>query len=81
MSKLNKLPVKQEVVHKLAVGEPQTRIAGQVGVNQSTISRFANEEKTRQLIEIERGKLVEALPDTVQNVRLIFFNQVFFFLK
>ncbi len=69
MSKLDKLPVKQEVIHKLAVGEPQTSIAEQVGVDQSTISRFANEEKVRQLIEIERGKLVEALPNAVQNVK------------
>ena len=45
MSKLDKLPVKHEVVHKLAVGEPQTSIAGQVGVDQSTISRFANKDE------------------------------------
>ena len=30
MSKLDKLPVKQEVIHKLAIGEPQTSIAKQV---------------------------------------------------
>ncbi len=29
MSKLDKLPAKQEVIHKLAIGEPQTSIAEQ----------------------------------------------------
>ena len=56
MSKLDKLPVKQEVIHKLAVGEPQTSIAKQVGVNQSTISRFANKDEAQVLIEEEQLK-------------------------
>ncbi len=69
MSKLDKLPVKKEVVHKLAIGEPQTSIAKQVGVNQSTISRFANKDEAQTLIEEEQLKLVEVLPDAVQNVK------------
>ncbi len=69
MSKLDKLPVKQEVIHKLAIGEPQTSIAKQVGVNQSTISRFANKDEAQILIEEEQLKLVEALPDAVKNVK------------
>ncbi len=69
MSKLDKLPVKQEVIHKLAIGEPQTSIAWQVGVNQSTISRFANKDEAQILFEEEQLKLVEVLPDAVQNVK------------
>ncbi len=69
MSKLDKLLVKKEVVHKLAIGEPQTSIAKQVGVNQSTISRFANKDEAQILIEEEQLKLVEVLPDAVQNVK------------
>ncbi len=69
MSKLDKLSVKQEVIHKLAIGEPQTSIAKQVGVNQSTISRFANKDEAQILIEEEQLKLVEVLPDAVQNVK------------
>ncbi len=69
MSKLNNLPVKQEVIHKLAVGEPQTSIAKQIGVDQSTISRFANKDEAQKLIEEEKQKLVEVLPDAVQNVK------------
>ncbi len=69
MSKLDKLTVKQEVIHKLAVGEPQTSIAEQVGVDQSSISRFASKNENRELIETEKGKLVKVLPDAVQNVK------------
>ncbi len=60
--------VKDMVVKKLAVGEPQTSIGEQVGVDQSTISRFAKEDENIQLIEEERGKLVKVLPDAVENV-------------
>ncbi len=68
-SKLNKLPVKQEVIHKLTIGEPQTSIAEQVGVNQSTISRFTNKDAAQVLIEKEQLKLAEVLPDAVANVK------------
>ena len=61
--------VKDKVVKMLAVNEPQTGIAKQVGVNQSTISRFANKDEAQILIEEEQLKLVEALPDAVQNVK------------
>ena len=63
--------VKDKVVKMLAVGEPQTSIAGQVGVNQSTVSRFANEEEAIKTIEEEKLKLVEVLPDAVANVKLL----------
>ncbi len=69
MSKLNKLPVKQEVIHKLAVGETHTSIAGQIGVDRSTISRFASKDEAQALIEQEQIKLAEAVPDAVQNVK------------
>ncbi len=61
--------VKDKVVKMLAVNEPQTSIAKQVGVNQSTISRFANKDEAQILIEEEQLKLVEVLPDAVQNVK------------
>ena len=61
--------VKDKVVKMLAVGEPQTIIAEQVGVNQSTISRFANKDEAQILIEEEQLKLIEVLPDAVQNVK------------
>ena len=61
--------VKENLVKRLAVGEPQTSIAGQVGVDQSTISRFANKDEAQALIEKERLKLAEVLPDAVANVK------------
>lgn len=52
-----------------AVGELQTSIAEQAGVDQSTISSFANKDKIRNLIREEQEKLVKVLPDAVQNVK------------
>ncbi len=71
MSKLDKLPVKNEVIHQLAIGETQTNIAKQVGVDRSQISRFAKEDEIIQLIEEEREKLVRVLPDAVKNVKTL----------
>jgi predicted transcriptional regulator len=69
MSKLDKLPVKKEVIHQLAIGESQTSIAEQVGVDQSTVSRFANKDEAIKAIEEEKLKLAETVPDAVENVR------------
>jgi hypothetical protein len=69
MSKLNKLPVENEVIHQLAIGETQTSIAEQVGVRQPTISRFANKDEIKARLEEEQIKLAEVAPDAVQNVK------------
>ncbi len=61
--------VEDAVVKSLAVNEPQTNIANQFGVDQSTISRFANKDKIRDLIREEQEKLVKVLPDAVENVK------------
>ena len=61
--------VKDKVVKMIATGQPQISIAGQVGVNQSTISRFANKDDAQALIEKERLRLAEVLPDAVANVK------------
>ena len=68
-SKLDALPIKEKVVKKLAVGESQNSIAKQVELNQSQISRFANREDIRTLIEQEQRKLLEVVPDAVENVK------------
>ena len=69
MRKLDAQHIKNDVVKKLAVGKSQTSIAEQVGVNQATISRFANKGEARARIEEEKLKLAEATPDAVQNVK------------
>lgn len=61
--------VKDKVVKMLAVGEPQTDVARKMGVDQSTVSRFANEEEALKAIEEEKLKLAEVIPDAVQNVK------------
>ncbi len=69
MGKLNAQHIKNDVVKKLAVGETQTSIAEQIGVDQSTISKFASKDEARALIEEEQLKLAEVTPDAVQNVK------------
>lgn len=44
-------------------------IAEQVGLSQPSISRFANKEDVRAFIEQEQLKLVEVVPDAVENVK------------
>ena len=60
---------KDKVAKMLAVGEAQTKVAKQIGVDQSTISRFANKDEAQKLIEEEKLKLAEVIPDAVQNVK------------
>ncbi len=69
MGKLNTLHVKNHAVEMLTIGESHTSIAEQVGVDRSTISKFANNDEVRVLIEKEQLKLVKVLPDAVQNVK------------
>ncbi len=69
MRKLDAQHIKNNVVKKLAVGETQTSIAEQIGVDQSTISKFTSKDDVRTLIEDEQLKLAEVTPDAVQNVK------------
>jgi predicted XRE-type DNA-binding protein len=43
-SKLDNPYIKEKVIKQLAVGESQNKIAEQVGLNQSQVSRFKNRE-------------------------------------
>ncbi len=69
MVKLDSLHIKDNVVKKLAVGETKARIAEQVGVDQSTISRFVNKDEIKSRLEEEQLKLAGVAPDAVQNVK------------
>ena len=68
-SKLDRPPTKVEVIKRLAVGESQSSIAGEIGLHRSQVSRFAKREDIKPFIEREQMKLVEAVPDAVENVK------------
>ena len=69
-SKLDTPHIKEMVVKKLAVGESQESIAKDVGLNQSQVSRWiANREDIRSLIQQQQMKLLEAVPDAVENIK------------
>ena len=66
--KLDNPIIKESVIKQLAVGTPQKEIAKQVELHQSQISRFANREDVRVLIEQEQLKLLDVVPDAVECV-------------
>jgi uncharacterized protein (UPF0248 family) len=68
-SKLDTPHIKKKVVQQLAVGESQRSIAKDVGIDHSQISRFSKREDIRSFIEKEQMKLVEVVPDAVENVK------------
>jgi len=68
-SKLDNPVIKKKVVKKLAVGEKQTDVGKDVGLSQSQISRFANRQDIQAFIEKEQKKLLEVVPDAVENVK------------
>jgi len=60
---------KKAIAKAIAGGESQTAIARTVGASQSTISRLAKRDDVRALIEAESLKLLEVLPDAVENFK------------
>ena len=68
-SKLDAPHIKEQVVKELAVGKSQNRIAKEVGLNQSSVCRFANREDISKRIEEEKHRLIEAVPDAVDNIK------------
>ncbi len=67
-SKLDHPPIKQEVVKRLAVGEKPKSIAKDVGLSVSQIYRFGKREDIKPLIEQEQMRVLEGLPDVVENM-------------
>jgi hypothetical protein len=68
-SKLDTPHTRQEVIKRLAVGENKAAIAQDFGLHRSQVCRFAKREDIRPFIEKEQLKLLEAVPDAVQNVK------------
>lgn len=57
------LESKQKAIQMLAAGTPQEEIASDLGVSQSSVSRFA--KKNQELIQKEMERLIEVLPDLI----------------
>ncbi len=68
--KKSKLETKKDfIAGALAAGIPQTEIAKQLQVNQSTISRLSNKEDVRAAIEEQGMSLMGVLTDAVDNIK------------
>jgi hypothetical protein len=61
--------VKNEIARAIAGGHSQQEIAKSLGVNQSTNSRIVNKDDVKALIENETLKLLEAVPQAVENIK------------
>ena len=69
MAILNNPQTRVEIIQRLACGESQNSISKLVGVSQQQICRIANKEDIKRCIEQEKARLVEIVPDAVQNVK------------
>ncbi|MCX5916224.1 MAG: hypothetical protein NTX30_05990 [Deltaproteobacteria bacterium] len=68
-SKLDNPHIREKVVKRLAVGENKATIAKDFGLHRSQVCRFAKREDIRTFVEKEQLKLLEAVPDAVENVK------------
>jgi predicted transcriptional regulator len=68
-SKLDQPHIKEQVVKELATGRSQAQIAKEVGISASQVCRFANRENIKPFIEKEQMRLLEVVPDAVENVK------------
>ena len=69
MAILNNPQTRVEIIQRLACGQSQKSISKLVGVSQQHICRIANKEDIKRCIEQEKARLVEIVPDAVQNVK------------
>ena len=58
----------EQFKHCLKIIE-ESMVGGEQGLDQSQIYRFARREDIRAFIEQEQLKLIEAIPDAVENVK------------
>lgn len=67
-SRLDLPHIKHEVINRLVVGESQRSVAKSIGIDHSQISRFIRREDVKPFLEKEQMRLLEAVPDAVENV-------------
>jgi len=58
-----------KVVRDIVSVRPQAEIAREVGIDPASVCRFANRDDVKREVEKEAMRLLEALPDAVENVR------------
>ena len=68
-SKLDVPHIKKRVVNELAAGKSRRSIGKEVGLHHSQVSRFAKRDEIKALIEAEQTRLLDCVPDAVENVK------------
>lgn len=69
MKKLETPALKAAVVKGLIEGKSQDEIAEQVGVHQSTVSRFVTNDEIKAIIKQANQDLLDVVPIAVENVK------------
>jgi predicted transcriptional regulator len=75
-SKLDNPHIKKRVIQELALGKSQGSIAKEVGVSQSQVSRFASRDDIKPFLEKEFMRLVELVPDALDNVEEVIKDKI-----
>jgi hypothetical protein len=68
-SKLELPYIKKKVIRDIAAGKSQSEVAQEVELHPSQVCRFLKREDVQELIEKEALRLLEAVPDAIQNVK------------
>lgn len=68
-SKLELPHIKKQVIGDIVAGKSQSEVAREVELHPSQVCRFLKKEDVQELIEQESLRLLEAVPDAVQNVK------------
>lgn len=68
-SRIRNLIIKKEVVRKLALGESQSQIGREIGVDRRTINGWIkNRDDIKELVEKEQIRLLDKVPNAVDYV-------------
>jgi predicted XRE-type DNA-binding protein len=70
-NKLESEGVKKQIAKAIAGGQSQGEIAKDLGVSQPTISHLVNKGDVKALIEAETLKLLDAVPQAVENLKAL----------
>lgn len=65
---------KQEVAQSYAITANQSETARQLGINKSTVHRIIERDDVREMIDEEREKFLESLPNARANIQYLIDN-------
>lgn len=71
---LDRPHIKLKIARQIAIGQTQSHIAREIGICQSSISRFLRREDMRKLVDKEVMRLLESSEDVVGIIKQLIDN-------